>query len=113
MKKMLLVLSATLMTITTVHAAPDGKRPDFSALCQGKALNTKVIAQHGDRKIEGTCQIAFKATNPNALERGAMRDPAVQKACQAKAKGTAVTVKVDGKSVAGKCDIAFRPNMKR
>lgn len=112
MKKMLLVLSATLVTITTAHAAPEGKRPDFSALCQAKALNAKVIAQHGDRKMEGTCQMAFKASNPNALERGAMRDPALQKACQSKAKGTAVTVKVDGKSVAGKCDIAFRPKMK-
>lgn len=114
MKKMALLLTSALLAISAAHAAPEGgKRPDFGNLCQGKALNTKVNAKHDDRTIEGTCQMGFKANNPSALERGAMRDPAVQNACKGKAKGAVVNAKVSGKNVAGKCDVTFRPNMKR
>ncbi len=91
----------------TVHAA-DAKRPDFSQLCQGKALNSKVKTQFDGRSIEGTCQLGFKANQANALERGQMREAAVQNACVGKAKGTAVNVKVANKSVAGKCDVVFK-----
>ncbi|MQW92539.1 hypothetical protein GFH30_06820 [Acinetobacter wanghuae] len=113
MKKIALAIATLLTAITVVHAAPDAKRPDMSKLCQGKALNSKVVSKHGDRTIEGSCQIGFKANNPQALERGAMRNPAVQNTCKGKAKGTAAVVKVDGKNIAGKCDITFKPNMRR
>lgn len=82
-------------------------------LCQGKAVNTKISQKMGDRSIKGTCQIGFKANNPNTLEHGAMRDPAVQNACKGKGKGSAVIAKVATKTVAGKYDVIFRSNMKR
>lgn len=115
MKRAIFVITTALLMMTTANAAPDsqGKRPDFGNLCQGKAVNSKVTAKHGDRTIEGTCQIGFKATNPNALDRGASRDPAIQNACKAKAKGSAVVAKLNGKNIAGKCDINFKPNMRR
>ena len=112
MKKWALVFTSVLFGFTTAHAAEDTKRPDFSQLCNGKAVNTKLTAKHDGRSIEGTCQIGFKANDKNALQRGAMRDPAVKDACKGKAKGTAINVKIDGKQVAGKCDVQFRPNMK-
>lgn len=115
MKKIIFSIFTALFMLSTANAAPDtqGKRPDFNNLCHGKAVNTKVKTQHGDRKIEGSCQIGFKATNPNALERGDNRLPAVQNACKNKAKGSAITVKVNNKNIAGKCDTTFKPNMSR
>lgn len=115
MKKFVLGIVTSLFMLTTVNAAPDtqGKRPDFNNLCHGKAVNTKVKTKLGDRTVEGSCQIGFKATNANALERGDNRLPAVQNACRNKAKGSAVTVKVNNKNIAGKCDSIFKSNMKR
>lgn len=113
MKKTLLCFAAILFSMSTVQAAPDTKRPDLSKLCQGKAINSKVNTKQGDRTFEGTCQIGFKANNPQALERGAMRDPAIQNACKGKTKGAATVAKVDGKNIAGKCDITFKSNARR
>lgn len=114
MKKMIFLITVGLL-VTTAHAEQNdrGNRPDFSKLCQGKALNSKLTIKHGDRTMTGTCQMGFKSTNPNALERGAQRDPAIQNACKGKAKGTAVTAKINGKNIPGKCDINFRPDMGR
>lgn len=103
-----LILAGVLLSLGLGAQAAENKRPDFSTLCQGKALNTKVKTQFDGRHIEGTCQLGFKATQANALERGAMREPALQNACQGKAKGAAVNVKVAGKTVAGKCDVVFK-----
>lgn len=113
MKKIALCIATAFIAISAAHAEPEHKRPDISKLCQGKALNSKVVSKNGDRSIEGTCQIGFKANNPQALERGAMRDPAIQNACKGKAKGTAAIAKVDGKNISGKCDMTFKPNMRR
>lgn len=115
MKKIVLsfVSAMVIFSALGVQAYDDVKRPDTSKLCQGKALNTKVSQKIGDRTMAGSCQIGFKANNADALDRGAMRDPAIQNICKGKTKGAAVIAKVDGKSVSGKCDIVFRSDMKR
>ena len=112
MKKTVFIALMATLAFTQANAAQE-KRPDPAQLCQGKAVNAKVSTKMGDRQMEGTCQIGFKATNPNTLERGAMRDPAVQNACKGKAKGTAVVAKVDGKSVPGKCELISKGNGRR
>ena len=93
MKRITLLLTTGLLAISAAQAVPD-QRPDMSQLCQGKGLNTKMSAKMGDRTMQGTCQIGFKAKHPNALEHGAMRDPDVQNVCKGKAKGTSVVAKV-------------------
>ena len=114
MKKIMLLLTLGLMGMSAVQAAPQNSaRPDMSKLCQGKAINSKIKTTMGDRQIEGTCQIGFKANHPDALERGAMREPTIQNACKGKAKGQAVTAKMNGKMIAGKCDIIFKGNGRR
>ena len=111
MMALLLVLGGA-MTAVNAHAQPQGARPDFSKLCAGKALNAKVSTKMGDRTLQGTCQIGFKATKMEDLPRGAQRDPAVQNACKGKNKGQAVQVKVENKTVKGQCDIQFKPERK-
>jgi len=113
MEKIASLLFAGLFATTAVYAAPEskGNRPDFSKLCQGKAVNTKITATHDGRSINGTCQLGFKANNPNSLERGAHRDSNIQNACHAKAKGAAVTVKYNGKNIPGTCDVLFKSEM--
>lgn len=113
MKKIVLFAATLIAVSMNIQAHPEGSRPDHSKLCNGKAINTKVNVKADGHDIQGTCQLGFKANNPDALERGAMRDLAIQKACVGKAKGTAVTVKVNSKAVPGKCDIVFKSNMKR
>ena len=114
MKHLSWLLLGSILAFNSAQAAPDaGKRPDFSSMCAGKALNSKISVKHDDRTMQGTCQLGFKPNNPASLERGAMRDPALRNACNGKAKGAAVTAKVEGKNIAGKCEITFRPEMKR
>ncbi|MBU3845665.1 MAG: hypothetical protein H9855_01560 [Candidatus Acinetobacter avistercoris] len=115
MKNINIVLITLLMTFTAFNASAhdNTKRPDTTKLCQGKAINTRVSQKIGDRTLEGTCQIGFKANQSNGLDRGLMRDPAIQNACKGKVKNTAVVAKVDGKNIPGKCDIVFRSAMKR
>ena len=106
---LLLVLGGAMTTVQA-NAQPQGARPDFSKLCAGKALNSKVTAKMGDRTMQGTCQMGFKATKMDELPRGSQREPAVQNACKGKAKGQAVQVKVANKTVKGQCEIQFRPD---
>jgi hypothetical protein len=108
-----LILATLLLGLGLSVQAADTKRPDFSKLCQGKVLNSKVNTQFDGRRIEGTCQLGFKPKQANALERGAMREPAVQNACMGKAKGAAVNVKVGAKSIAGQCDVVFKSAARR
>ena len=112
MKKTIFIAFMTTLAFAQSHAAQE-KRPDPTQFCQGKAVNAKVVSKMGDRQMEGTCQIGFKASSPNALERGAMRDPAVQNACKGKAKGTSVVAKVNAKNIPGKCEIIFKGNGRR
>ena len=113
MKKIILLLASSVLTVTATYAAPNdkGSRPDFSQLCKGKAINTKVSTKHDGRTMNGTCQLRFVANNPASLERGAQRDSTIQNACKGKTKGTTTSVTLNGKNIPGKCDISFKPEM--
>ena len=114
MKQFGWIILGSILSITTVNAAPEnGKRPDFSNVCIGKTLNTKMSIKHDGRNIPGICQLGFKPNYPASLERGAMRDPALRNICNGKTKGTTVIAKVNGKNISGKCDLTFKSDMQR
>ena len=112
MKKISLLLLVGVFGLSTAYAdnnRPNGPRIDFSKQCQGKALNSKLTLKNDGRTMTGTCALGFTPNANVQLERGAMRDPAVQAACKGKTLNQNVSVKISGKTVAGKCAIRFMP----
>lgn len=123
--KKLFLLTAVLMTcsnfMTVANAAEpnrnDGPRPPMDDLCKGKAPNSKVTVTHGDRTMQGVCQIGFKAANPQDLGRGGDHrghgpNPQNNQICQGKKIGQPITATINGKKINGKCDVVFKPNMR-